>query len=169
MSEDFKSAEARQEMMRNIEAAKQLQAIKANTTAGKTMKVRNSDLAMRPTLHPGDVLTVGGANVMKLRSGDLVYFKVGGADEYRVRRVVRRVNEGSDVAFMVADDDGHEERVVDTQILGLVHSAERRGETISFQKSALNIDSGKVMEKGISLVQEAYNRISGLFNRKSGG
>jgi hypothetical protein len=169
MADDRANEEARFQMQRNIDAASQLQSIKANTSGGRTIRVRNMDLAMRPLLHPGDTLEIGGANVMKLRPNDLVYFRPGG-DEYRVRKIVRRANDSNDLAFIVCDADGNgEERVVDSQILGVVIAAERRGEVIQFQKGPLSIDTGSVVEKGLSLVQEAYNRISGLFNRKSGG
>lgn len=164
--EGSRSEEARREMMRNIDAAQQLQQIKSNTSGNKTLKVRNHDMAMRPTLHPGDMLIIGAANVMKLRTNDLVYYRAGG-DDYKVRRIARRINEGSDVAFVVVDDDGNESRMTDTQVLGLVLGVERRGETMTFQRPG--IDGNKVMEKGLNLVQDAYNRISGLFNRKSGG
>ena len=66
-----------------------------------------------------------------------------------------------------ADGNQREERITDSQIMGVVLNAERGDEIRVFRKASMNIDAGSVVEKGISMVQGVVNRISGLFNRKS--
>ena len=156
------------QMQRHIEAASQLQSVKSQTSGGRTFKARNVDPQMRPLLQPGDILEIGGANVMKLKPNDLLYYKVSG-DEFRVRRIVRRRNDLADIAFVVSDESGHEENVSDTQIFGLVLSYERDGETVRLQRPPLQIDTSDLLEQGRSFGVKAWNRISALFERKPRG
>lgn len=165
---DSTREEMQAQLQRHIEAASQLQSIKSQTLGSRTFKARNVDPSMRPTLQPGDILEIGGASLMKLKPNDLVYYRVSG-DEFRVRKIVRRRNDLSDVAFIVADELGHEESIIDAQVFGMVVAYERNGQSVRLQRPPMNIDTSDLMEQGRELGLKAWNRISDLFKRKSGG
>lgn len=160
--------EMQAQLQRHIEAASQLQSIKSQTSGSRTFKARNVDPTMRPTLQPGDILEIGGASLLKLKANDLVYYRVSG-DEFRVRKIVRRRNDLADLAFIVADELGNEDSIVDSQVFGLVLSYERDGQTVKVHRPPVTIDTSDLLEQGRELGLKAWNRISDLFKRKSGG
>lgn len=162
-------AEDPQEMMKkNVLAAAQLAEIKARTAGGKTHKVKYEVDEMKPTLLAGDNLEIGAADLLKLRTNDLIYYRATG-DEYRVRRLIRQVKDSVSMRFITSDVAGVEEKVEASQILGVVMSATRGKDVIRFKKLPTQFDMSAFMEKFATRLQRFMDRISQLFNRNSDG
>lgn len=155
------------QLQRHIEAASQLQSIKRQTTGSLTFKARNVDPAMRPTLQPGDILEIGGVSPMRLRPNDLVYFRVSG-DEYRVRKVIRRRNDLTDLAFIVSDEAGNETTITDVQVFGRVVAYERDGQQVKLVRTGTSIDTSDWVHQTSVYAKDLWNRILEFFKRKSG-
>lgn len=149
---------------RDLEAATQLQTIKAQTLGQRTFRARNLDPGMAPLLLPGDILEIGGANPMKIKANDFIYYRLVG-DDHRLRKVVRRRNDLEDVAFVVCDGSGKEDTVLYTSILGVLISYERDGQIVRLQKEAVSVDVSDLGYQVKWFFYDAWNRIRSLFDR----
>lgn len=156
------------EIQKTMGEAARLSSMRSSTIRGRAFKVRARDDSMAPVIQNLDLLHIGPATLMKLKSGDLLYFHV--QEEYRVRRLVRRTAVADGLAFAVRTDaSDKEELVTSNQILGKVVSLERGLETIHIEKKGKagggRIDFDTLVEKVAPFLQRAIDKVKELVQR----